>query len=65
MSGVGLVAVLVVVHQALGLGLEDAQRPTAAAGQLGELGGAEEQDDDGQDDEQLGGAESSDGERVS
>src|SRR3954462_7175665 len=54
---------LVVVHQALGLGLEDPQGPAAAAGQLGELGGAEEQDEDGQDDQELGGAESSDGER--
>jgi len=50
---------LVVLHQTLGLGLEDAQGPTAPPGQLGQLRGAEQQDQDGQDDEQLGRAESS------
>ena len=48
---------VVVVHQALGLGLEDAQGTAAAASQLGQLGGTEEQHDDRQDDEQLGRAE--------
>ena len=43
-SGVFGLVLVVVVHQALGLGLEDAQRATAAAGELGELLGAEEQD---------------------
>src|SRR3954449_11019467 len=43
---VGLGVVVVVVHQALGLGLEDAQRATTAAGQLGQLLGPEEQQDD-------------------
>ena len=52
--------VVVVVHQALGLGLEDAQGPAAAAGELGKLGGTEEEDQHSQDDEQLSGAESGD-----
>src|SRR4051812_12675465 len=41
---VGLARVFVVIVQALGLGLEDAQCAAAAAGQLRQLGGAEHQD---------------------
>ena len=52
--------VVVVVDQALGLGLEDPQGTTAAAGQLGQLLRAEEQHEDADDDQQLGRAESGD-----
>src|SRR5688572_10185663 len=41
---------VVVVDQALGLCLEDAQGAATAAGQLGELLGTEEQDQDAEDD---------------
>ena len=41
---VGLGLVVVVVDQALGLGLEDPEGATAAPGELGELGRAEQQD---------------------
>src|SRR5690606_24076407 len=43
-----------------GLGLEDAQRPAAVAGQVGQLGGAEDEDDDREDDQQLRCAETAD-----
>src|SRR3546814_6731120 len=49
----GLVLVLVVIDQALGLRLEDAQRTAAATCQLGELLGPEEQHDDQQDQHDL------------
>ena len=39
--------------QALGLGLEDAQRLARAAGEVGELGGTEHEHDDRQDDQPL------------
>src|SRR4051812_15750733 len=55
-----VVVVVIAVGQALGLGLEDAQRPTAAAGQLGQLGGAEEQHDHDQDEHELLRAETGD-----
>src|SRR3954454_11263300 len=45
----GLDRLVIVVVQALGLGLEDAQGTSAAAGQLGKLGRSEHQDDDRQD----------------
>ena len=50
----------VVVIEALGLGLEDAQSSAAAARELGKLGRAEHQDDDRQNDEQLWRAEVAD-----
>src|SRR3954470_19938238 len=56
----GLAEFVLVVVQALGLGLEDAQGAAAAAGQLGKLGRAEHQDDDRQDDEKLWRAERTD-----
>src|SRR5690242_6309542 len=45
----GLHVLVVVVLEALGLGLEDPQGTAAPAGQLRQLGRAEEQDQDGQD----------------
>ena len=41
-----LVVIVVVIHEALGLGLEDAQRATGAASQVGKLLGAEQEDHD-------------------
>src|SRR6188472_4406214 len=59
--GLGLhVGAGVVVGQPLGLGLEDPEGTAAATGELGELGRAEHQDDDHQDDEQLWRAEAAD-----
>jgi hypothetical protein len=49
-----LVIVVVIVHQALGLGLEDAQRATGATCHLGQLLAPEQQEDDQDDDDQLG-----------
>src|SRR5438128_73171 len=50
----GLLLGVVVVDQALGLGLEDAQGAAAAPCQIRQLGRAEEQHDDGQDQDELG-----------
>src|SRR3954467_3531691 len=49
-----------ILVQTLGLGLEDAEGAAAATSQLGQLGSAEHQDDDRQDDEQLWRAEVAD-----
>src|SRR4051794_13808709 len=56
----GLDRLVIVVVQALGLRLEDAQGTAAAARQLGKLGRSEHQDDDRQDEEQLWRAEAAD-----
>src|SRR5690348_692852 len=52
--------VVVVVHEALGLGLEDPQRPATATRELGQLGSTEEQHEHGQDESDLAGAEARD-----
>jgi hypothetical protein len=44
---------VVVIHQALGLGLEDAQRPARAAGHLRQLLAPEEEEHHEDDDDQL------------
>src|SRR3954453_23558276 len=49
--------VVVIVHEALRLGLEDPQGAATAASQLGELFGAEEQHDHQDDQDDLGGSE--------
>src|SRR5689334_17205911 len=59
LGGLGAVVVLV-VEEALGLGLEGPQRATAAPGQLRQLGGAEEEHQHEGDDDQLGRAEAGD-----
>src|SRR4051812_43186016 len=47
------VVLVVVVHEALGLGLEDPQRAAAPPGQLGQLLGTEEQHENQQDEDDL------------
>src|SRR6185436_11402852 len=63
--GLGLLLVLdvvlvLVVHQALGLGLEDPQGAAGAAGELGKLLGSEQEDQDEEDQNDLLRAETGD-----
>ena len=59
LDGLGVV-VIIVIEQALGLGLEDPQRPAAATGELRQLLRAEEEHEDADDDQQFGCTEAED-----
>src|SRR5918999_2412071 len=60
-SGVVGAGLLVILGEALGLGLEDAQRPSAAPSELRQLPGAEQQHEHEEHQDDLGGSDISHG----